>query len=60
MVFKIAYFPELRIDYQSAKLQYCRLSVASFIDGLRKYNDDVIMEFENLSFVKLNIGYQPS
>ena len=41
---------ELRIDYQPVKFQCCRLSVASFIDGLRKNNDDVIMtsyhEFE--------------
>ena len=36
MVSKFAYFVELRIDYQLAKFQRCRLSVPSFIDGLRK------------------------
>ena len=41
--FQICIFVELRIDYQRAKFQHCRLSVASFIDGLRKHNDDVIM-----------------
>ena len=50
MVFKSAFFVELRIDYLPAKFQCCRLSVASFIEGLRKHNDDVIMmsydEFE--------------
>ena len=43
MVFKFAYFVELSIDYQPAKFQYCRLSLASVIDRLRKHNDDVIM-----------------
>ena len=42
MVFKFAYFVELWIDYQTAKFQYCRLSLASFIDR-EKHNDDVIM-----------------
>ena len=47
---------ELGIDYQPAKFQCCRLSVASFIDGLKKNNDDVIItsvhvvRFENLKF----------
>ena len=56
MVFKFAYFVELRIDYQPAKFQCCKLSVASFIDGLRKHNDDVIschfmlLGFGNLKF----------
>ena len=36
-------FVELRIDYQLAKFQCCRLSVASLIDGLRKDNVDVVM-----------------
>ena len=43
MIFKIAYFGDLSTDYQPEKYQYCRLSVVSFIDGLRKQNDDVIM-----------------
>ena len=43
MVFRFAFFVELRIDYQRAKFQCCRLSVARFTDGLRKHNDDVIM-----------------
>ena len=54
------------MDYQPAKFQCCRLSLANFIDKLRKNNDDVIMMsfdvvcgFENLKFVKLNIGYHP-
>ena len=29
-------FLELRIDYQPAKFQFCRLYVASFTDGLGK------------------------
>ena len=31
------------MDYQPAKVQCCRLSLASFIGKLRKHNDDVIM-----------------
>ena len=31
------------LDYGPAKFQCCRLSLASFIDKLRKHNDDVIM-----------------
>ena len=31
------------MDYQLAKFQCCRLSLASFIDRLRKNSDDVIM-----------------
>ena len=42
MVFKFACFVELSIDYQPAKFKCCRLSLASFIDRLRKHNDDVI------------------
>ena len=55
------------MDYQPAKFQCCRLPLASFIDKLRKQNDDVIMTsfqvFWNLeisNFVKLNIRYHPS
>ena len=29
--------------YQVAKFQFCRLSLASFIDRFIKHNDDVIM-----------------
>ena len=63
MVFKFAYFVELLIEYQPARFQCCRLSLASFIDRLRKHNDDVILCCWNLkisSFVKLNIGYHLS
>ena len=63
MVFKFAYFVELWIDYQPAKFQCCRLSLASFIDRSRKHNDDVISSCWDLkiSFVmKLNIGYHSS
>ena len=31
------------MDYQFAKFQFCRLSLASFIDRFRKHNADVIM-----------------
>ena len=31
------------MDYQLAKFQFCRLSLASFMDRLKKHNDDVIM-----------------
>ena len=31
------------MDYQSAKCQRCRLFLASFINRLRKHNDDDIM-----------------
>ena len=31
------------MDYQPAKFQCCRLSLAGFIDKLRNHNDDVIM-----------------
>ena len=40
---KFAYFVELRRSYQLTKFQFCRLSLASFIDKFRKHNDDVIM-----------------
>ena len=43
MVFKFAYFVEPWIDYQPAKFESCRLSLSSFIDRLRKQNDDFIM-----------------
>ena len=43
MVFKFVYFVEPEMDYQPAKFQCCMLSLASFIDKLRKHNDDVIM-----------------
>ena len=62
MVFKFVYFVEPWIDYQPAKFQCCRLSLASFINRLRKHNDDVIISFrwdlKISNFVKLNIGYQ--
>ena len=31
------------MSYQHAKFQFCRLLLASFIDRLKKHNDDVIM-----------------
>ena len=31
------------MNYQVATFQFCRLSLASFIDRFRKHNDDVIM-----------------
>ena len=51
------------MDYQPAKFQCCRLSLASFIDKLRKHNDDVISccwDLKISNFVKQNIGYHPS
>ena len=47
---------ELWIDYQPAKFQCCRLSLASFIDRLVKHNDDVIMtSFHVIGIVKSQI-----
>ena len=53
--------------YQSAKFQCCRLSGASFKEGLQKDNDDVIMTSLYIFgirifhyFVQLNISYQPA
>ena len=43
MVFKFAYFVELTKGYQSEKFQCCRLSGASFTEGLQNPNDDCIM-----------------
>ena len=31
------------MNYQLAKFQFCRLSLASFIDRFIKHDDDVIM-----------------
>ena len=31
------------MNYQLAKFQFCRLSLASFMDRFRKTQDDVIM-----------------
>ena len=31
------------MDYQPAEFQCCRLSLASFMDKLRKHNNEVIM-----------------
>ena len=42
MVFKFAYFVELKIGYQPAKFLCCRLPESSFTEGLQKHNDDVI------------------
>ena len=41
--FLILVFFELRIDYQPAKFQCGRLSLASSMERLRKHDDDVIM-----------------
>ena len=43
MVFKFTYFVELKIGYQPAKCQCCRLSGSSLKEGLEKHSDDVIM-----------------
>ena len=51
------------MDYQPTKFQFCRLSFACFIDKLRKikwWRYFMFLGFENLSFVKLNMGYHPS
>ena len=53
------------MDYQPANFQCCRLSLASFIDRLRKHNDGVIMtsfmllEFENLRFSETGYRLSP-
>ena len=50
------------MDYQPAKLQFCILRLASFIDRFRKHNDDVIVTsfmllgFENLKFSETLYG----
>ena len=31
------------MDYQLAMFQFCRLSLASFMERFKKHNDDVIM-----------------
>ena len=48
------------MDYQPAKVQCCRLSLASFIGKLRKHNNDIIMllEFQKLKFCET--GYRLS
>ena len=44
------------MNYQFTKFQFCRLSLASFIDRFRKHNDDVmvtsflLLRFENFKF----------
>ena len=43
MVFKFAYFVELRIGYQPAMFNCCRLSGSSVTEGFGKHNDDLIM-----------------
>ena len=51
------------MDYQHAKFQCCRLSLAVSIDKLRKHNDDVIFccwDLKISNFVTLNIGYYSS
>ena len=51
------------MDYQPAKFQCCRLSLAGLIDKLRKHDDDVISccwDLKISNFVKLNICYHPS
>ena len=51
MIFKFAYFVEFIKGYQPAKFQCCRLPESSFIEGLQKHNDDVIMtSFHILEF----------
>ena len=40
------------MNYQLAKFQFCRLSLASFIDRFRKHNDDAIVT----SFHVVGIG----
>ena len=62
--FLVTCFVELRIEYQSVKFPCCRISAKSFIDELRKHNDDVMMtsfhvvDLKILNVVKLNIGYE--
>ena len=36
------------MNYQLVKFQFCKLSLASFIDRFRKQNDDVIMTLFNV------------
>ena len=63
MVFKLAYFVEVKIGYQSAKFECCRLSGSSFTEGLQKRNDDVISccwDSNFAYFVKLDMDYQPA
>ena len=51
------------MEYQPAKFQCYRLSLASFMDKLKKQNDDVISccwDLKISNFVKPNMGYNPS
>ena len=65
MVFKFAYFVELFIDYQPAKFQCCRLSLACFIDRLRKtmmmssWLHFMLLGLENLKFCETEYRLSP-
>ena len=51
------------MSYQLAKFQFCRLSLANFIDRFRKHNDDVIsycLDLKISNFLKLYIDYHLS
>ena len=65
--FQICIFVELCVNYQLAKFQFCRLSLASFIDRFRKTqwwrHHDVISccwDLEISNFLKLCIDYHLS
>ena len=45
MLFKFAYFVELRKGYQPAKFQCCRSSESSFTEGLENNDDDIMTSF---------------
>ena len=52
-----------RMNYQLAKFQFCRLSLASFIDRFIKtqwWRHFMLLGFYNLSFLKLYIDYHLS
>ena len=51
------------MDYQLAMFQFCRLSLASFIDRFKKRNDDLISccwDLKISKFLKLYIDYRLS
>ena len=64
MVFKFVTIAELTKGYHPAKFHCYRLSGSSFIEGLQKYIDDVMMTsihiigFEISIFCELIISYQ--
>ena len=56
MVFKSAYFVELRIDYWPAKFRSCRVSGSSFTDRFEK--NKTMTLFIMTSFIISGLGFE--